>query len=65
MTRRARPCWRSVLLLSCAVLALAAGTARAQGRAEGSIAGTVADETKAVLPGVTVTAVNPASRAKP
>ena len=61
MTRRARPCWRSVLLLSCAVLALTAGTARAQGRAEGSIAGTVADETKAVLPGVTVTAVNPAT----
>jgi hypothetical protein len=48
-------------LLSLAVLALVAGTARAQGRAEGSITGTVSDETKAVLPGVTVTAVNPAT----
>ncbi len=61
MTRRARPSWESVLLTSLAVLALFAGTARAQGRAEGSIAGTVTDETKAVLPGVTVTAVNPAT----
>src|SRR5262245_56669191 len=59
MNRRARPYWRRVLLLSLAVLALGAGTARAQGRAEGSIAGTVTDETKAVLPGVTVTAINP------
>lgn len=50
-----------VLLVSLAVLVLAAGTARAQGRAEGSITGTVTDETKAVLPGVTVTAVNPAT----
>ena len=61
MTRRARPYWHRVLLLSLAVLAIFAGTARAQGRAEGSIAGTVTDETKAVLPGVTVTAVNPAT----
>jgi hypothetical protein len=35
--------------------------ATAQGRAEGSIAGTVTDETKALLPGVTVTATNPAT----
>src|SRR5215813_3842056 len=58
MKRRARPFWHRVLL-SLAVFALFAGTASAQGRAEGSIAGAVTDETKAVLPGVTVTAVNP------
>src|SRR5258706_7317370 len=61
MIRRARPFWTSVLLLSLAVFALVAGTARAQGRAEGAISGTVTDETKAVLPGVSVTAVNPAT----
>src|SRR5258705_5157976 len=61
MMRRARPSWRRVLLVALSVLALCAGTARAQGRAEGSIAGNVTDETKAVLPGVSVTAVNPAT----
>jgi outer membrane receptor protein involved in Fe transport len=35
--------------------------ARAQGLAEGSIVGQVVDETKAVLPGVVVTATNPAT----
>ena len=40
-------------------LLLLPGMAVAQGRAEGTITGQVTDETKAVLPGVTVTATNP------
>src|SRR5262245_21293996 len=43
------------------MLALVTGVAAAQGTAEGTISGTVADQTKAVLPGVVVTATNPAT----
>ena len=44
-----------VLLLAVSIVLAAAASARAQ---EASVIGTVADETKAVLPGATVTATN-------
>lgn len=49
------------ILLVVALTTMLTGAAAAQGRAEGSIVGTVTDETKGVLPGVTVTATNPAT----
>lgn len=53
--------WRQLFIVTVALLGATTGVAAAQGRAEGSIAGTVTDETKAVLPGVTVTATSPAT----
>jgi outer membrane receptor protein involved in Fe transport len=51
-----------VCVLSAVVLLVPlAGTGSAQGRAEGTIAGVVTDSTQGVLPGVTVTATNPAT----
>jgi len=50
-----------ILLAVVALTTMLTGAAAAQGRAEGSIVGTVTDETKGVLPGVTVTATNPAT----
>lgn len=59
------PCARraaaSLLSIAIGLLVLFGGVAHAQGRAEGSIAGTVTDTTKGVLPGVTVKALNVAT----
>ena len=52
---------RRLLVVAIALLIPLTGTSAAQGRAEGSLAGTVTDATQAVLPGVTVTATNPAT----
>lgn len=48
-------------VLALAALLLGAAVAQAQGLAEGTIVGRVVDSTKAVLPGVTVTATNVAT----
>ena len=50
---------KRVLNVVAALLILLPALAAAQGRVEGTISGTVTDETKGVLPGVTVTANNP------
>src|SRR5215470_8225959 len=62
MTRTSMPL-RALGTAALAVMlcALTVGPVAAQGRAEGSIRGTVLDQTKAVLPGVTVTARNTAT----
>ena len=60
MFRPIVPAVRAVAALA-AVLLLTGGLAYAQGLAEGSIVGRVVDETKAILPGVTVIATNVAT----
>ncbi len=60
MTRLIVPVVRTAAALA-AVLLLTGSLAHAQGLAEGSIVGRVVDETKAVLPGVTVVATNVAT----
>ncbi len=50
---------KSVLSVVAAFVILIPALAAAQGRVEGTISGSVTDETKGVLPGVTVTASNP------
>jgi len=53
--------WAATLATGLVLLLLGSTTSLAQGRAEGSIVGKVTDETKGVLPGVTVTAINTAT----
>lgn len=53
--------WRYGIPLSIFALVLVPVLAAAQGRAEGSINGRVVDDTGAVLPGATVTAINAAT----